>query len=63
MSKAEAIQQMQQGHKVSHINFSDDEFIYLKNGEIHDEQNLNINSEFWSIRATPEWNSGWFLFQ
>lgn len=59
MNKTEAKIMLNAGCILTHSSFSDDEFIYLKNGEIHDENGYNLNSEFWAIRFEECWNSGW----
>jgi len=68
MTKQEAIQQMQQGRKVKHYLFSDGEFIYMKNGVVHDEENRPMELEtpwggidFWTDRQGEQWQDGWIL--
>jgi len=62
MSKQEAIQAMQDGHKVTHRFFSSDEFIYMKNGIIYDESNYEMN-KFWIYRFSEDWISkGWTIY-
>ena len=56
MTKDEAIVQMKNGNKVKHYLFSDDEFIYMKDGSIYDENNYLMECkdahgndiDFWS---------------
>lgn len=61
MSRAEAIESMKKGNKVTHPYFTNDEFIYLD--EFHhiiDENGLDLGtiSEFFSIRQsmTDNWS-------
>lgn len=61
MTKKEAIAAMQEGKKVMHRFFLNDEFIYLKNGKIHDERDYNINSEFWFLRQDANWQIDWII--
>jgi len=63
MTKQEAIEAMQQGKKVTHYLFTDEEFIYMKNGEIHDENGYNLQSEFWMWRHSKEWLTGWSIYE
>lgn len=37
MTKQEAIQALKEGHKVRHKLFSNDEYLYMENGELYDE--------------------------
>ena len=37
MTRQEAIQALKEGHKVSHKWFSNDEYLYMENGELYDE--------------------------
>lgn len=62
MTKEEANTAMLQGKKITHIYFSDNEFIYLKNGQIHDENDYNIDIEFWIWRADIAWDNDWYLY-
>lgn len=62
MTKEAAIQAMDEGLKVTHRFFSPDEFIYKKNGEIHDEKNINMDSKFWELRSGYNWLNDWELY-
>ena len=63
MTKQEAITAMQEGKKITNHLFSDNEFIYYKNGKIHDENNYNIDSEFWVWRKDSVWHEGWSIYE
>ena len=63
MSKAEAIQAMHNGKKVTHYNFSDNEFIYMKDGEIYDENGYSMHGEFWKWRQGECWEKDWSLYE
>ncbi len=62
MTKAEAVQSMHEGYKVQHKYFGQDEYIYMKDGEIHCEKGYNIDSEFWILRTEKHWESDWELY-
>lgn len=69
MTKNEAILQMQNGHRVKHYLFSDDEFIFMKNGSIYDESSYLMECkdahgndiDFWTDRTDEQWLDGWIL--
>lgn len=63
MTKQEAIAAMLEGKKITHYYFSKDEFIYLKNGKIHDEKGYNIDSEFWMWRHSKDWQTDWSIYE
>lgn len=62
MKKQEAIQAMKSGEKVTHERFSKSEFITLKNGKIHDEEDYNIDRVFWPSHSSMIWDYGWSIF-
>ena len=62
MTKDEAIQAMKKGFKVTHQYFSSDEFIYMENGRIHDENGYDLDDEFWQWRQEDYWLTGWDLY-
>lgn len=59
MTKQEAKIALAAGCILTHSYFTDDEFIYLKDGKIHDEKGYNIDSEFWALRWDEAWQTGW----
>jgi len=72
MNKIEAIEAMKQGHKVSHEWFSPDEYIYMIDGEIYDENDykmscIGANNQlitFWTDRTDSTWiEGGWEIFK
>ncbi len=62
MTKYEAIQALRKGEKITHRYFSSDEFIYMKDGTLRDENDYNM-SEFWQLRSATEWNDGYEIYQ
>ena len=66
MTRTEALNAMQKGHKVTHDYFSPEEYCYMKDGCIYTEEGYNVGgpkSEFWSIRSGNDWEEGWHLYQ
>lgn len=64
MTKQEAIQAMQDGKKVRHEYFSDDEFIFMIDDEICDERGFQMragNIDFWTDRKGEQWENGWSI--
>lgn len=60
MTKAEAIQAMQEGKKVTHLYFSPDEWMTMREGEIVLEDGVVCpQGDFWFYRWGPEWNDGY----
>jgi len=60
LTKEEAYQLMEQGHKIAHKYYEDDEFIYMKDGVIFDENGYSMGTKsdvFW--REIQKWGSGW----
>lgn len=70
MNKIELQQYLNKGYRMTHEYFSDDEYIYLKDGEIHDENGYRMRCNgpnnqvitFWTDRQGPEWNDGWSIY-
>lgn len=71
MNKIEAIEAMKQGLKVTHRYFATDEYIYMKNGEIYDENDykmscIGANNQlitFWTDRTDSAWiDGGWRIY-
>lgn len=59
LTKKEAIQAMAMGLRVTHPYFTDDEFIYMKAGDIYDEKDYLMGDMFWEDRNTPAWDTNW----
>jgi hypothetical protein len=60
MNKKEAEIALQQGHKIKHEYYSDNEYIFMVDDVIFSEEGYshgNINSEFWIKYQI--WDSGW----
>lgn len=64
LTKAEAIQAMKEGKKVTHHYFSDNEFIKLAPcGRIETEEGYLIAPYlFWLDRKGEAFENGWFIF-
>lgn len=66
MTKEQAIEAMENGDKITHSLFTDEEFIFIKNGEIHDENGYKMrmgNVDFWTDRTHECWQDGYSLFK
>lgn len=65
MNKAEAIAALEDGHTVTHIYFSDDEFIKkLDANHYQDEKGYHLlKSEFWKYRTSEAFNEGWSIVE
>jgi hypothetical protein len=63
MNKAEAIQAMREGKKVTHRYFSQDEWMTMEGGQILLEDGVRCSqNQFWADRTSPEWEDGYSLF-
>jgi len=63
MTKAEAIQSMSEGKKVTHRHFTPDEWATMENGQIVLEDGVRCSPfEFWRWRMTPSFEDGWEIF-
>lgn len=62
MNKKEAIQTVDEGQKVTHKLFSEDEYICRLNDDLCDENNLLLGEEFWNLRTHDTWDDGWELY-
>jgi len=63
ISKEEAYKLMEQGHKIAHYYYSDNEFLRMKDGVIYDENGYVMgtkDSEFWA--KIQKWETGWRTF-
>lgn len=58
MSREKAIECLKSGAKIRHRCFSEDEFVYMKDGVIFDESDFPL-TEFWSVRASVIFDEGW----
>jgi hypothetical protein len=62
MTREEAKLALQQGHKITHRYFDDNEYVYHKKGLIYDELGY-YHEEFWELRTEHWWNDGWRIFE
>lgn len=63
MTKAEAIQAMQKGYKVTHRYFFPGEWMTMRMGMIILEDGVVCTpQEFWRWRTNPVWDDGYRLF-
>lgn len=63
MTKAEAIQAMQEEKKVTHRYLSSDEWMTMRMGMMVLEDGVVCTSqEFWQWRTDPVWDDGYELF-
>ena len=62
MNRNEAKQAMLDGKKVTHDYFNDEEFMYMREGKIYDEQDI-LHDQFFEIRQAEHWNNNWELFE
>lgn len=64
MTKEEAIQAMQEGKKVTHQYFSDNEWMTMEGNRIVLEDGVSCWShEFWADRNGLGWSDGYSLFE
>ena len=65
LTKEEAIEALEKGKKLTHKYFIDSEFIYMNNGLIHDESNLQICTvnEFFEHRQSEILSNGWSIIE
>ena len=63
MTRTEAIAEMRKGNKVTHIFFSDNEWMTMESGEIITEEGYkHFPYEFWSYRQLKSWDDGYSLY-
>lgn len=64
MNKAEAIEKMTAGEKVTHHHFSPDEWVTMKDGKMVLEDGVKCSPlEFWRWRTDASWDNDWELFE
>lgn len=60
MTRQEAQQALEQGHKITHYYFSHEEFIYKKDERLFFEDGIQTDeAEFWNIRNTAIFDDRW----
>ena len=64
MTKSEALTQMMMGKKLTHTNFTPEEWVTTGDeGQYILENGVECSaSEFWQWRLGNEWNDGWELW-
>jgi len=63
MNKYEAVKAMAEGQKLTHIWFSPEEWVTIKQARFLFEDGCRCTiKEFWSSRTHPDWNEGWSLW-
>jgi hypothetical protein len=61
MTKSEAKQKMEEGHKVTHRLFAQGEYIYSAAGDLFDENGYQMDG-FWEYRDAEIWTTGWSIY-
>ncbi len=60
MTKEDALIAMQNGKKVTHRYFTDNEYMYMENDMIFSEDGVHHKwSEFWDLRSSEDWETDW----
>ena len=63
MTRTEAIAEMKKGNKVTHIFFSDNEWMTMEDEKIVTEEGYRHRPyEFWSYRQLESWEDGYSLY-
>lgn len=63
MNKAEAIEKMKAGEKLTHPYFSDDEWVTMVDGQMLLEDGVKCSVlEFWRWRTDSSWDNNWSIF-
>lgn len=63
MTKQEAIEQMNDGAKITHRHFDKDEWMTIRYGRLVLEDGVKCSLEtFFSFRTDESWNDGYELF-
>lgn len=60
VSKDEAYRLMEQGHKICHEYYGDEEYLRMKDGIIYDENGYSLGTKqgnFWN--SIQKWQTGW----
>ena len=64
MDKEQALQAMKDGHKITHIYFSDDEHLSIINNIITSEEGYNFNDWWHDNTEQRKWTqTGWSIKQ
>lgn len=63
MNKEEAYKSMEQGNKITHWLFSDEEFFYMDGDDNIRDENKYYLDEGWEIRKGDNWETGWSIYK
>jgi hypothetical protein len=65
MTKAEAIEQLKQGIRVTHRTFYDDEWLSMRtDGKyLFEDGNVCTSKDFWEYRQEDVWDDGWEVWK
>lgn len=62
LTKVQAIEAMKQGKKLKHRFFTEGEYITMDNNKINTEDGyLCTAQEFWAVRFSEAWHTGWYI--
>lgn len=61
LTKLQALEALNQGKKISHVYFTDDEYVYLKDGSLTDEQGIELTENIDRFFDARPWNDGWYI--
>jgi len=67
MNKSEAYKAMEQGKRITHAYFDDDEFLYMKDGVIYTEDNYRFDNREdgyngWKDRSSESFQKDWEIY-
>jgi len=63
MTKTEAVNALFEGKKLTHILFTNEEWIENKEGLLVDEKGMKLDRTiFWINRTSTKWSTGWFIY-
>lgn len=64
MTKTKAIKKMNEGEKITHRLFSDDEWMTIDDGALLFDDGLKLNpNHFWQCRTGRTWETGYSIFK
>tara|TARA_R110002096_G_C14628496_1_gene724694 strand:+ start:2504 stop:2704 length:201 start_codon:yes stop_codon:yes gene_type:complete len=63
MTRTEAIKELEQGRKITHRYFLDNEFLKMVDNQIVFEDGNQVNpNEFWKLRGSEVWEDGYSYY-
>jgi len=67
MNKSEAYKAMEQGKKITHMYFDSNEFLYIKDGVMYEENNNKFDHredgyDGWKDRSSGSFQEDWELY-